>query len=409
MKCEIQAGSPSRRVVLMYRDELFRGSETFIRAQAEGLSDYEVHYAGWKQYAEPPLLLDRVHLLGGGGFGGLIRRIAFLATGYLGKGISPLVRLAPDLIHAHFGPDGVTAMPLARKLNVPLVVTFYGYDVTVKDTYARRSFSRHGLYLLRREELKRFATLFIAMSQFIEGRLIAQGFPQERIVTHYTGIDLDRFDGEPGLPREPIVLFVGRMVEGKGGTHLLRAMSLVRAQHPEARVVLLGDGPERKRLEQLATELRVPAEFLGMRAPEEVRSWLSRASVFSVPSITAPNGWQEGFGMVFLEALACGVPVVSYAVGGIPEAVGNGIGGLLCPEGDWRALANALNQLLSDSELRLRFGREGQLRTRRLFDLRRQSAILESIYDRVLSGQAIPGALANAAGWSTLDFGESEP
>ena len=101
--------------------------------------------------------------------------------------------------------------------------------------------------------------------------------------------------------------------------------------------------------------------------------------------------------MVFVEAQACGVPVVSYQVGGIPEAVAQGSGGLLVPEGDWRALAAALDRLLSNDQLRVQLGREGQERTRRLFDLRRQTARLETLYlGLVPRREAAAGAVRSA-------------
>lgn len=378
-----RAGSPhgTSRVVLIYRDELFARSETFIRAQAEALRCFTPHYVGSRICSGQALPAGGVHLVHGGGRFGRLRDLAFKATGYVGRReVRSLAGLNPALIHAHFGPDGVTAMPLARTLAVPLVVTFHGFDATVSDEYARRSFPRHRIYLVRRQALIRTGALFLAVSHFIRGRLLGQGFPSERVVVHYTGVDLDRFRGDPAAAREPVVLFVGRMVEGKGGSHLLRAMKLVHGRRPEARVVLIGDGPERVAWERLAAQMGVPAEFLGERPPEDVRTWLQRAAVLCVPSVTAASGAQEGFGMVFAEALASGVPVVSHRVGGIPEAVGDGVGGLLVPEGDSAGLAHALERVLSAPDLRVALGRAGQARVRTLFDLRRQTERLEAVY-----------------------------
>jgi glycosyltransferase involved in cell wall biosynthesis len=321
----------------------------------------------------------------------------FKSTGIMPAPALRLARLQPVLVHAHFGPDGVLAMPLARRLRVPLVVTFHGYDATTRDDYARRSFARHRLYLLRREALKRSAALFVAVSHFIRSRLLAQGFPRERVVVHYIGVDLDRFHGDPAACRESVVLFVGRLVEGKGAAHLLHAMALLRHRHPAFRIVVVGDGPERANLAGLAAELGVQAEFLGTRPAEEIAAWLRRAAILCVPSMTASDGWQEAFGIVFAEAQACGVPVVSYETGGIPEAVGADTGGLLVAEGDWRALAAALDRLLSDEQLRVKLGRAGQERTRTMFDLRRQTERLEALYRRVL------------AGWVATESSEIEP
>lgn len=383
MHVGLKVGSPREapRVVLIYRDELFARSETFIRAQAEALRGFTPHYVGSRICSGQPLPAGGVHLVHGGGRFGRLRDLAFKATGYVGRReVRSLSGLNPALIHAHFGPDGVTAMPLARTLAVPLVVTFHGFDATISDEYAWRSFPRHRIYLARRKALMRSGALFLAVSSFIRDRLLRQGFPSERVVVHYTGVDVDRFSGDPAAAREPVILFVGRMVEGKGGSHLLRAMTLVHERRPEARVVLIGDGPERGAWEHVARRTGVPAEFLGERPHEDVRTWLQRAAVLCVPSVTTASGWQEGFGMVFAEALASGVPVVSHRVGGIPEAVGDGIGGLLVPERDRVGLAHALERLLSAPDLRVALGRAGQARVRTLFDLRRQTERLEAVY-----------------------------
>ena len=381
VRSTVDSPRDAARGVLIYRDDLFAGSETFIQAQAEALRSFTPHYVGSRICSPQSLPIGRVHLVHGGGRLGRLRDLAFKATGYLGRSlVRPLARLNPALVHAHFGPDGVTAMPLAHALGVPLVVTFHGFDATVSDAYALRSFPRHRIYILRREALMRAGARFLAVSHFIKGRLLAQGFPSERVVVHYTGVDLDLFHGDPAAAREPVILFVGRMVEGKGGSHLLRAMHLVHARQPTARVVLIGDGPERGEWEQLARQTGVPAEFLGERPPDDVRRWLQRAAVLCVPSVTTASGSQEGFGMVFVEALACGVPVVSHRLGGIPEAVGEGVGGLLVPEGDAAGLAHALQRLLSVPDLRVALGRAGQSRVRALFDIRRQTERLEAVY-----------------------------
>jgi glycosyltransferase involved in cell wall biosynthesis len=118
---------------------------------------------------------------------------------------------------------------------------------------------------------------------------------------------------------------------------------------------------------------------------------MRRSAIFCAPSITARDGCREGFGMAFAEAQACGLPVVSYDVGGIPEAVGKDIGGLLVREGDWHALAAALDILLTDENLRIAYGEAGKRRTSRMFDLRCQTPLLESLYERVLTSPALAG------------------
>lgn len=374
----------SKRVVLIYTNDLLPRSCTFIRAQAEALRVFEPHYVGSRLCDGLALPKERTHMVHRGGRLGNLQDVICKIAGLVPSPAAQLARLRPVLVHAHFGPDAIQAMFLARNLRVPLVVTFHGYDATTRDDWARRSFFRHRVYVARRDALKRSASLFLAVSQFIRDRLLEQGFPAERTIVHYTGVDNELFHGDPDGDRESLVLFAGNLIPQKGVSHLLRAMALLSARHPAFRTVVLGDGPELASLRRLAAQLQLQAEFLGVRPPDEVAAWLRRAAVFCAPSVTAGSGAREGFGMVFAEAQACGVPVVSYRVGGIPEAVGDGSGGLLVREGDYHGLACALDRLIESKQLRVSLGRAGQKRTSLLFNLRRQTVRLEALYERVL-------------------------
>jgi len=381
-----QPVSPSakRPVVLVYRHELLRSSETFIREQGESLRGFVPHYVGARRLPGLSLPSERTSVLRGEGTLGRVADIFGRLTGTVGSRAPELERLEPALIHAHFGPDGVAALPLSRLLGVPLIVTFHGYDATTSDEHARRSSLRQALYVRRRSELAARASLFLAVSQFVKGRLIAQGFPEDRIVVHYIGVDTDSFQSSAAREREPVVLFVARLVEQKGCEHLIRAMELVQRAHPEVELVVIGEGPQRKSLEAKAAACLTRYRFLGVQPPEEVRSWMRRARVFCVPSITMDSGAEEGFGIVFAEAQAAELPVVSYASGGIPEAVGHGETGFLAPEGDWQGLAAHLQTLLGSVALERSFGVAGRDRVMARFDLRSQTAMLEEIYDGVI-------------------------
>jgi len=259
------------------------------------------------------------------------------------------------------------------------LTTFHGFDATVKDEYARRSHYAHRIYPRRREELKREVRLFIAVSKFIERKLLEQGFPRDKIVVHYIGVDTEIFKPDPAVPRESVVLFVGRLVENKGCEYLIRAMRRVQAAMPQVELVVIGDGPLRPALERLAGETLGRYRFLGSQSPEGVRSWMNRARVFSVPSVTAKSGVSEGFGLVFAEAQAMGLPVASFATGGIPEAVVHGVTGFLAEERDWEMLAEHISSLLKEDNIWRRFSVAGQSRVRALFDLQKQTSALEEI------------------------------
>ena len=292
--------------------------------------------------------------------------------------------LSPALIHAHFGPDATHAMPLARALAVPLLVTHHGYDVTTEDhALARSPWLR--FYLKRRTRLYQAAALVLCVSQFVREKAVRKGAPPHKTLVHYIGIDTACFTPNPSVARCDTVLFVGRLVENKGCAQLLHAMRLVQRWLPECRLVIIGDGPLRPRLEQIARELALrDVSFLSTQPAGVVRYWMNRARVFCVPSVTVDSGASEGFGMVFAEAQAMGLPVASFETGGIPEAVLHGETGLLARERDTAGLAQNIIALLSDGSMWERFSDAGRRRARELFDIRRQTAALEDIYRAVL-------------------------
>lgn len=370
--------------VIIYKDHLLPPSATFIRSQAEALHGFIPYYAGSRLVPGLPLPKERTLVVNRGGPLGLVHEVSYKLWGVAPTFEQHILKLNPILIHAHFGPDAARVLPLVRALQIPLMVTFHGYDATIKDEYARRSFYGRRVYLRRKEALKCEARLFIAVSEFIKRKLLDQGFLPEKLMVHYIGVDTETFQPDLAVPREPVVLFVGRLVEKKGCEYLIQAMSKVQAVRPEIELVVIGDGPLRLSLERLARKMLQRYRFLGAQPPDYVRAWMNRAKVFSVPSITATSGDSEAFGIVFAEAQAMGLPVVSFASGGVPEAVVHGETGFLAAEQDWQGLAKYILSLLEDDGLWQRFSVAGQRRVRALFDLKKQTHALEEIYKLVI-------------------------
>ena len=380
------------RKVLIYRNDLLERSETFIAAQAGALRRYQPVFCGMRRKSGCELagLGDPITLTDGEDAVSRCRRAAYLYAG-VGSGWMRQVEAAqPALVHAHFALDAACALPLVKRLQVPLLVTLHGYDVT----RTLRSFrdSRVGrLYLRRREQLFREARTFLCVSNFIREQAIAAGYPAEKLWVHSIGIDLQAFSTSRSLTDEgrcevgPRILFVGRLVEKKGCEYLLRAMQRVQRKHPEARLMIAGDGPLRSTLEQLAHDLKLcRVSFLGAQSPQKIRGLLGAATIFSVPSITAADGDAEGLGMVFLEAQAMGVPVVGFRSGGVCEAVAHGETGLLADEKDDASLAQHICRLLGDRALLGTMQQNGIRRVKEKFDLFKQTRLLENRYDEVL-------------------------
>ena len=143
----------------------------------------------------------------------------------------------------------------------------------------------------------------------------------------------------------------------------------------------------RGELEQMAAQKLKKFRFLGTQPPHVVKEWMNQAKVFSVPSIRAENGAEEGLGMVFLEAAAMGLPVASFATGGIPEAVEHGKSGYLAPERDHAKLSFYIDELLNKKQVWKSFSDYGQDRVRRQFDLYEQTRKIEELYKMVIAKQ----------------------
>jgi glycosyltransferase involved in cell wall biosynthesis len=391
-----------RPPVLIYRDHLLPYSEVWVRLQGEALKDFRAYYAGSKRRGDVEMPHDRTFVVNGGGSRGRAAEGLFKVAGWAPRLHRWARQLEPALVHAHFGVDGALVAPLARALNVPLVVTFHGFEATMRDDHAARSFYLHRKYLRRRDELARSGALFVAVSRFVRDCLLAQGFPAERTVTQYIGIDASQFRPDPAA-RANVVLFVGRFDFLKGAEFAIRATAEVVRSVPDAELVLIGDGPRRAELEALAAQLGLRCRFLGFQPQASVKTWLNCARILCVPSITIEDGRAEAFGLAFLEAQAMGVPVVSFASGGIPEAVAHGVTGFLAAERDWQALAGFMARLFTESGLWDSMSRAGQARVRADFDLHTLTRGLEDLYRAALrdfSARAAPSSgVAVRAGW----------
>jgi glycosyltransferase involved in cell wall biosynthesis len=184
--------------------------------------------------------------------------------------------------------------------------------------------------------------------------------------------------------RERTVLFVGRLVERKGVAHLIEALTRMRTRVP-ARLVVVGDGPERPKLEELARRQGAGdrVEFRGRIAPDELQRTYAAADAFVLPAVHDARGDTEGLGVVLLEAMNYGIPVIASRVGGIVDIVVDEETGLLVPPGDPGALAGALDRVLGDPDLGRRLGEGGRRRLAERFSWDAILARWETVYRTV--------------------------
>ena len=373
------------REVAIFRHNLFKTSEPFIVQQAQRLRRYRPVYLGRLRFGAPPQ--DACSLA----LEDLAPRWTLARVGWqmLSRDPRPYQRLLkahhPSLIHAHFGIEGVYALPLARRLDIPLVTTFHGFDATLA-RYALLCSPAWAHYPLGRRTLAREGELFLCASSFIRDRLLAMGFPEARTRTHYIGVDCHAIRPRDPSEEAPLILHVARLVEVKGTRYLLRAFASVARRHRDIQLVIIGEGPLRRPLRLLATRLGVRdrVRFLGALPHAQVLAWMRKAAMLVLPGVRTATGREEGLGLVLLEAAATGVPVVGSRVGGIPEVVRDGLSGFLVAEKDAQALGARLGELLDDAALRRAMGAQGRALAERCFDLHRQTAALETLYDSLL-------------------------
>ncbi|WP_066948000.1 glycosyltransferase [Microtetraspora fusca] len=281
----------------------------------------------------------------------------------------------PDVAHAHFWMSGMATLTAAEPLGVPVVQTFHALG-TVKRRWQGAADTSPPDRIAVERDVGRRATAVLATCTDEVRELRAMGVPEDRIAVVPCGVDLELFtpDG-PAAPRDgrPRVLCVGRMVPRKGYDTVIRALSDV----PEAELLIAGDEPEEvARLSGVAAScgLEDRVRLVGAVAHRDVPALMRSADVL----VTVP--WYEPFGMVPLEALACGVPVIASSVGGHLDTVAGC--GVLVPPRRPRALAAALRDLLARPDLRAALGEAGARRARTRYGWPQVAARTESVYRR---------------------------
>jgi glycosyltransferase involved in cell wall biosynthesis len=372
--------------ILVYRDRIVPRSEAhFLRRQYVGFRTLTPVWIGCQKDAGLPDLGADPILLGRPGVIGFFDRLMFKQLGRIPPK-PDLAMLQPRLIHAHFGRGGALALPIARALRLPLVVTFHGGDATKHEHYRRTLIPT--IFQRRCEALQREAALIICVAEHIRESLLARNFPATKLRVIRYGIEPEGDSGPPQLAERPYLLFAGRFVEKKGVEHLLAAIQALEGEGIALDLVLVGDGPMSETLKHQAANLK-RARFLGWLPNQEVQRVMRGALAVCVPSVAARTGDSEGLPNVVLEAMACAVPVIGSDIAGIAEAVEHDRTGFLVPPADPRSIAAAARKLLGNPGLRLRMGLAARTAATERFSAVAQSRMLEDALLSVSAGQAL--------------------
>ncbi len=275
-------------------------------------------------------------------------------------------------LHNHIAKSSCTvAMLMSEMSGIPYSFTLHGPDIFYEP------------YRWRLDEKIARARFVACISHFARSQAMAFSDPEHWGKLHivHCGVDPARYE-RPAMPAQAQLLFVGRLAGVKGVPMLLDAVRDLSADHPALHLTLVGDGPERSKLERRAREMGLTSRitFAGYRSQAEVADLLQTATALILPSFA------EGVPVVLMEAMAARVPVVTTRIAGVPELVEDGVSGLLVPPGDAHALRMAIGRLLYDAHLCRDMGVAGRARVQAEFASDIEAAWLAALFEGYAEG-----------------------
>jgi glycosyltransferase involved in cell wall biosynthesis len=291
-----------------------------------------------------------------------------------------------QLLHIFFGHIAVHLLPLIRNSPRPTVVSFHGADVLVdmeKSAYRKAT----------RQMLEAVTRVFVRSASLCRA-VVELGCDENKIDIVRTGIPLEQFPfREREFPADGGWRFLqaSRLVQKKGIATTLHAFTSFLNHYPEATLTIAGEGPMMSELQELTRKLKIDNRVAlpGFMSQEKLRELYYQSHIFLHPSETGSDGNQEGIPNSMLEAMATGLAVFATDHGGIPEAIENGVSGILVPERDHEALSQALLRAANDVDFLRRLARNGANVIAEKFDQRNQARRLEEIYLRMVGDSGI--------------------
>ena len=280
----------------------------------------------------------------------------------------------PSMIHAHWATYPSTgAMLLSGLLDIPFSFTSHAHDIFLE---------KH--LLDKKLKTSQFA---VTISEY-NRRILEQSLPAEqrkKIHVIHCGINPEELPYKENDRDPTLLLAVGRLDEIKGFPILVQACAWLHDQGKQFRCEIIGEGPLRQSLQQAINDkgLQDVVKLCGAMPYEKVRARLYEASVFVLPSVITAHGNMDGIPVALMEAMACGAPVVSTTVSGIPELVEDGENGYLVPPEDARALGERLSSLLDKPEKRIAFARKARQRVEKNFSVATEAEKLQKLFGSV--------------------------
>jgi teichuronic acid biosynthesis glycosyltransferase TuaC len=283
-------------------------------------------------------------------------------------------RLPVHVIHAHSAlPCGHAASLLSRELKIPFVVTVHGLDAF--STQQVGGYAGEWCARVSRS-VYRTACSVICVSEKVRDQVIEGAGTSVKAEVLYNGVDPQMFSPPDNEPDAPTILSVGNLIPVKGHELLLRAFVAMQNQFPALSLEIIGDGPERTRLQRLANEQGIASKvnFRGRQSRRQVADAMRRAVIFALPSR------YEGLGCVYLEAMSAGRPVIGCLGQGIDEVIEPGVNGCLIKPDDLQDLTDTLTRFLQQPEARRKLGDAARRTILQSFTLGEQAARLYRLY-----------------------------
>ncbi len=370
-------GAGRARALALFSTHFLRYSQSFVYEELRGLRRYRAEVFAWQRHFADRFPFEPVHLA----------PPAYIVTRRSAAFVRRFREAPFDLVHAHFGPGATYAQPYAERFDLPLVVSFHGYDVPLLRS-ARRLLPVNWPYALRAPSMLARMTLGLCASSELQQMLRALGVPAAKLRLHRLGVDLKLFAPAP-KPAAPLhVMMIGRFVEKKGFEYGIRAFAHAAARAPvPVRLTLVGSG-ERERLLRAEVQrlgLSAQVELAGVLRPQQVAERLGRAHVLLAPSVVGRGGNRESGLIVVKEASACGVVPIGTRHGGIPEIIDDGQTGFLVPERDAQAMGERLASLLANPALREQLASAARHKMEREYDNATRVEALEALYDEAIA------------------------
>ena len=354
--------------------------ETFVRAHIERLQDVELVLMGGSL---PETDADGNWLMGitkWDLFVAFLRRVLFKQDrkALLRRRIMQLLREhRVEVVLAEYGVTAVEMLPCCMALGIPLVTHFHGFDVFDRDVVKRM-----GNY----QALLKHGAGSVVVSGPMEKRILELGAPPDRVLLNRCGVDLDRFAAADPGSAPPVFVSVGRFAHTKSPNLLLAAFRRVVQVRPQAKLVMVGDGPLWESCVHYvkAEGLTGHVELAGRLDHASVAKLMANARAFVQHSITALNGDAEGTPVAVLEAMSAGLPVIATRHMGIGETVVDGETGSLCEEYDVEVMARNMIAVIDDPALAGRMGAAGRKRAMELYGMDKSVQRLQDLLERTV-------------------------